>query len=199
MNSNQYNIKIQIMQAIDERVNTKWMDRVPAKGKDQLEALKKFEPLHKEVTKYLLEKKLSQNKLIELCVELSITEQAYKTTMPIIDILTEYTKIGFTLATKATNAGKKSINLISDLNEEIKLLPKKIKSAEAKKSANVKHEKTTYVKKNQIIAYWHKNIGKNVSNELAAEQLLKIFPDIAHRTLVKYVSEAKKLPSAGTT
>lgn len=58
--------------------------------------------------------------------------------------------------------------------------------------------KKTYIKRDQIIAYWSKNIGADKSNEFAAEVLQKEFPEVAHRTIARYISEAKKLPSAGT-
>ena len=56
----------------------------------------------------------------------------------------------------------------------------------------------TYAKRDAVIAYWRENISPAQANEFAAELLQKNFPDIAHRTLVKYVAEAKKLPPAST-
>lgn len=72
-----------------------------------------------------------------------------------------------------------------------------IKSDEAR-SAAIKRHNSTYELKAKIIDYWQANIGANVSNELAAERLQKQFPEVAHRTLTRYVSEAKKLQSAST-
>ncbi len=56
----------------------------------------------------------------------------------------------------------------------------------------------TYKLRNDIITHWRENIGADISNEFAAELLQKEFPNVAHRTLVKYVAEAKKLLRAGT-
>lgn len=55
----------------------------------------------------------------------------------------------------------------------------------------------THKKRQNIIAYWRTNIGIDQSNEFAAEQLQIKFPDVGHRTLAKYVANAKKLLSAG--
>lgn len=57
--------------------------------------------------------------------------------------------------------------------------------------ANAKHKKT-YEKREQIIEYWRENIPYDTSIEKAAEWLKDSFPDIAHRTLCRYISEAKK-------
>lgn len=56
----------------------------------------------------------------------------------------------------------------------------------------------THEKRDQIIAYWCINIGPDKSNEFAAELLQKEFPEVSHRTLARYVAEAKKLPPAST-
>lgn len=56
----------------------------------------------------------------------------------------------------------------------------------------------TYELENKIIAYWRENISIEIANELAAELLQKKFPEVAHRTLAKYVSKAKRMPPAGT-
>jgi hypothetical protein len=72
--------------------------------------------------------------------------------------------------------------------------------AMARKAADALHNKPNGVraKKAAVIAYWRENIGADKSNEFAAELLQKEFPDVAHRTLARYISEAKKLPPAGT-
>jgi hypothetical protein len=72
------------------------------------------------------------------------------------------------------------------------------RSEQASNAANIRHAETTHKKEAAIIEYWKNNIGANVANELAAEQLQKAFPDSSHRTLAKYVSKAKKIPPAGT-
>lgn len=59
------------------------------------------------------------------------------------------------------------------------------------RGANAKHVKT-YEKRKQIIEYWKENIPYDTSIEKAAEWLKDSFPDIAHRTLCRYISEAKK-------
>lgn len=70
----------------------------------------------------------------------------------------------------------------------------------ARKAAEAMHDKPwgTRTKKRAVIDYWEKNIGRDKSNEFAAERLQKEFPGIAHRTLALYVAEAKKLPPAST-
>lgn len=71
------------------------------------------------------------------------------------------------------------------------------KSRSARQSAMQRHAET-YELRDKIITYWSENISTDQSNEFAAELLQKEFPEVAHRTLAKYVSEAKKLPPAGT-
>ena len=68
----------------------------------------------------------------------------------------------------------------------------------AAKNAAIARHATTYEKRDQVIGYWRKNISVDKSNEFAAEWLQKQFPEISHRTLARYVAEAKKLPPAGT-
>ena len=46
----------------------------------------------------------------------------------------------------------------------------------------------------KIISFWRDNITPDKSNEFTAELLQKEFPEVSHRTLARYVSEAKKLP-----
>lgn len=70
-------------------------------------------------------------------------------------------------------------------------------SATARKKAISRHA-STYAKEQEVIAYWRNEIPDNMPNEWAAEQLAKKFTDLSHRTLVKYVAKAKKLPPAGT-
>lgn len=71
------------------------------------------------------------------------------------------------------------------------------KSSGARNAALKLHAATTHVRRNAIIDYWRANIGADKSNEFAAELLQKQFPEISHRTLARYVSEAKKIPPAG--
>ncbi len=73
---------------------------------------------------------------------------------------------------------------------------KETKTNFSKLAASARHL-PTYAKRDKIISYWRDNIGAHVSNEVAAEQLQKQFPDVAHRTLARYVSEAKRIPPAG--
>lgn len=61
------------------------------------------------------------------------------------------------------------------------------KSILAKRSAEKRHA-PTYELRDQVVAHWSKNIGADISNELAAELLQKEFPDLSHRTLVGYVA-----------
>lgn len=86
---------------------------------------------------------------------------------------------------------------LTNTQEEIE---KAARIAMARKAADALHDKPDGVraKRAAVIVYWRANIGKDKSNEFAAELLQKEFPDVAHRTLVKYVSEAKKLPPAST-
>lgn len=72
------------------------------------------------------------------------------------------------------------------------------KSLGARNAALKLHAATTHVRRNAVIDYWRANIGADKSNEFAAELLQKQFPGISHRTLARYVSEAKKIPPAGT-
>jgi hypothetical protein len=71
---------------------------------------------------------------------------------------------------------------------------KDIIGQQARKAAFAKH-KETYELKKQAIDYWTKNIDKSLSNEKAADLLIKIVP-VSHRKLSEYISEAKKLHSA---
>ena len=61
----------------------------------------------------------------------------------------------------------------------------------AMQGANAKHVRT-YEKRKQIIEHWREHIPYDTPIEKAAEWLKDSFPDIAHRTLCRYVSEAKK-------
>lgn len=74
---------------------------------------------------------------------------------------------------------------------------KQIVSEEKSRAAKKRHA-PTYELRNKIIAHWRDKISANKSNESAAELLQKEFPEVAHRTLARYVAEAKKLPPAGT-
>lgn len=80
------------------------------------------------------------------------------------------------------------------INLESSFLEAKNKLATA--AATARHVKT-HKKEKEIITYWRANIGIDKSNEFAGELLQKQFPDVSHRTLVKYVAETKKLLSAG--
>ena len=64
----------------------------------------------------------------------------------------------------------------------------------ALQGAIAKHEKT-YKKRQQVIEYWREHIPYDTPIERAAEWLKDSFSDIAHRTLCRYVSDAKKVPS----
>jgi len=79
-------------------------------------------------------------------------------------------------------------------------IEKAARIAMARKAADALHNKPGGVraKKATVIAYWRANIIADHSNEFAAELLQKEFPEVSHRTLTKYVSEAKKLPPAST-
>ena len=68
----------------------------------------------------------------------------------------------------------------------------KVRRDIAVRGANAKHVKT-YEKRKQIIEYWREHIPYNTPIEKAAEWLKDSFPDIAHRTFCRYVSEAKKV------
>jgi hypothetical protein len=82
---------------------------------------------------------------------------------------------------------------ISKLANEFKQMASEEKSRAAKK-----RHAPTYELRDKIIAHWRDNISLDKSNEFAAEMLQKQFPEVAHRTLARYVAEAKKLPPAGT-
>lgn len=79
-------------------------------------------------------------------------------------------------------------------------IEKAARIAMARKAADALHNKPDGVRarKAAVIAYWREKIGADKSNEFAAELLQKEFPEVAHRTLARYISEAKKLPPAGT-
>lgn len=61
----------------------------------------------------------------------------------------------------------------------------------AVRGANAKHVKT-YEKRKQVIEHWREHIPFDTPIEKAAEWLKDSFSEIAHRTLCRYVSEAKK-------
>lgn len=69
-------------------------------------------------------------------------------------------------------------------------------SSAARHAATARHT-DTYELRSKIINYWRDNISADKSNEFAAELLQKEFPQVGHRTLARYVSEAKKLPPDG--
>lgn len=66
-------------------------------------------------------------------------------------------------------------------------------SSAARRAATARHT-NTYELRDKIINFWRDNISADQSNEFAAELLQKEFPHVGHRTLARYVSEAKKLP-----
>lgn len=72
------------------------------------------------------------------------------------------------------------------------------RSLGARNAALKLHATTTHLKRDAIIAHWRATISIDKSNELAAELLQAQFPEVAHRTLARYVAGAKKLPPAGT-
>lgn len=92
--------------------------------------------------------------------------------------------------TNARLVSAAEFNLLRDTSYDTQLIM-------ARAGAVARH-KPTYELRDKIIAYWRENIGANVTNELAGEQLQKQFPTVAHRTLVGYVAKAKQLPPAGT-
>ena len=57
-------------------------------------------------------------------------------------------------------------------------------------AAQVRHVET-YELKRQAIDFWVKNIDPKLSNEKAADMLVKIVP-VSHRKLSQYIAEAKK-------
>lgn len=61
----------------------------------------------------------------------------------------------------------------------------------AVRGANAKHVKT-YERRKQVIEHWREHIPYDTPIEKAAEWLKDSFSDMAHRTLCRYVSEAKK-------
>lgn len=79
-------------------------------------------------------------------------------------------------------------------------IEKSVRIELARKAANALHDRPNgyRAKREAVIAYWRKNISADKPNEFAAELLQKEYPEIAHRTLARYVAEAKKLPTAGT-
>lgn len=64
------------------------------------------------------------------------------------------------------------------------------KTRKAKKAALLRHTET-YALKKQAIEYWHEHIDPHLSNQKAADILLKIVP-VSHRKLVEYVAECKR-------
>jgi len=61
----------------------------------------------------------------------------------------------------------------------------------AVRGANAKHVKT-HERRKQVIEHWREHIPYETPIEKAAEWLKDSFSEIAHRTLCRYVSEAKK-------
>ena len=60
----------------------------------------------------------------------------------------------------------------------------------SRRNANKRHIKTNELKA-EVIEFWRKNIDIELSNEVSAERLEKIFP-LEWTTLRDYVSEAKR-------
>jgi hypothetical protein len=65
------------------------------------------------------------------------------------------------------------------------------KTYQAIKNAEKRHAETYDLKK-QAIDYWHSNIDHKLSNQKAADLLIKVVP-VSHRKLAEYVAEAKRL------
>lgn len=78
-------------------------------------------------------------------------------------------------------------------NETVEYILSQASSSAARRSATARHAET-YSLQDKIISHWRDNISADKSNEFAAELLQKEFPQVGHRTLARYVSEAKKLP-----
>lgn len=72
----------------------------------------------------------------------------------------------------------------------INALPQKIISQKAREAAQKSHV-GTHAKRDEVIAFYQKNICNYLSIEATAKELGKTF-DLTHRTLAKYVSFAKK-------
>lgn len=70
------------------------------------------------------------------------------------------------------------------------LTEKHILSERASNAAFARH-KETYELKNQAMDYWRSNIDHGLSNDKAAELLIKVVP-LSHRKLSQYVAEAKR-------
>lgn len=89
-------------------------------------------------------------------------------------------------AIEASNALANALSIESG-NEKLQQVRREL----AVQAANAKHVKT-HEKRNQIIEYWREHIPYDMPIEKAAEWLKDSFSDIAHRTLCRYISEAKK-------
>ncbi|MEO7344940.1 MAG: hypothetical protein ABIU85_08915 [Methylotenera sp.] len=82
-------------------------------------------------------------------------------------------------------------NYVWDVREKLsKTEVTQSKSVAAKKG----HAATTGIMYEEITAYWRANISAKLSNEKGAKELQKRFLGIPHRTLVSYISKAKKPP-----
>lgn len=64
------------------------------------------------------------------------------------------------------------------------------KTRQARNAALFRHAET-YALKKQAIEYWHEHIDPNLSNQKAADILLKVVP-VSHRKLAEYVAECKR-------
>lgn len=89
-------------------------------------------------------------------------------------------------AIEASNALANALSIESG-NEKLQQIRREL----AVRGANAKHVKT-YERRKQVIEYWREHIPHDTPIEKAAEWLKDSFPDMAHRTLCRYVSEAKK-------
>lgn len=78
-------------------------------------------------------------------------------------------------------------------NEIVEDCTSRASSSAARRAATARHT-DTYELRCKIISFWRDNISPDKSNEFTAELLQKEFPEVSHRTLARYVSEAKKLP-----
>lgn len=98
------------------------------------------------------------------------------------------------IKTLSSTLKQETDEIIADIEKN---LPSQVKTTLARDAAKARHA-PTYELRNRIIDFWREKIGVDISNEIAAELLQKEFPEMSHRTLARYVSEAKKLPPSGT-
>lgn len=153
----------------------------------------------------LIKAEYSKEQLIVICAGLIVSEAAQKSYAKEMRNLAErYKALAGKALDRMRDVDKQSAKLAANVKKFEDDLPSKmtelikLEKSSSARSAAIDRHKETYELRDKIIAYWRKNIGANLSNELAGEQLHKQFPNVANRTLVRYVSEAKKLPPAST-